>query len=354
MGRLSQTGLLALLLTVVATAGAAVRWSAISRQPEAWYAGDEARTIAASIVRYQTPSGGWPKNVDMTAPPSPEFLASAKHDVRDPTIDNSATTTQLHYLAQVVTATGDTALRAAFERGFDYLLAAQYDNGGWPQFFPLRKGYYARITYNDNAMVNVLTLLRDTAQRKAPYAFVDEARRAKAAAAVEKGIACILRTQVKQDGRLTAWCAQHDEQTFAPVWARNFEPPSLSGLESVGLVKFLMGVAQPSPEIIAAIEGAVTWFRVVSIHGLRYDEAPGPDGERDPRAVADPAAPPLWARFYELGTNRPIFAGRDKVIHYDYNEIEHERRAGYGYLGDWPADLLAKDYPRWLAQSKQP
>ena len=58
----------------------------------------------------------------------------------------------------------------------------------------------------------------------------------------------------------------------------------------------------------------------------------------------------LWARFYELETNRPIFIGRDKVIRDDFNEIERERRTGYNYLSDWPATLLAKDYPRWRAK----
>ena len=346
-------------LTLGLTAGlpavtGAVRWNEINRQPADWYASPEARGIAASILQYQTKEGGWPKNTDMTKAPSAEFLASDKYDHRSPTFDNGGTLTQLRYLALFVTATKDETARAAFERGFDYVLGAQYENGGWPQYFPLIKGYYTHITYNDNAMINILTLLREAAEGRRPFAFVDEARRAKAAAAVAKGIACILRTQVKQDGKLTAWCAQHDEKTFEPAWARNFEPPSLSGAESVGIVKFLMGVDQPSPEVIAAIEGACAWFEAVKIRGLRIENFTGPAGERDRHAVADPAAAPLWARFYELGTNRPLFLGREKVYYYDFNEIERERRVGYVYLSTWPADLLAKDYPRWRKKHKLP
>lgn len=345
------TVLVALLPVVLA---GAVRWNDVNRQPAEWYAGEEARAVAATVLQYQAPSGGWTKNTDMTKPPSAEYLASDKPDQRAATIDNGGTTTQVRYLAAVLTAKDDPVLRAAFERGFDYLLTAQYPSGGWPQFFPLRPGYYTHITYNDNATANVLAILRETAQGKAPFAFVDADRRAKAATAVEKAIACILRTQVKQDGKLTVWCAQHDETTFAPAPARNFEPATLSGSESVGLVKILMSVEKPGPEIIAAIEGAVAWFEASKVTGLRLEWFTGADGKRDNRAVADPAAPVVWARFYELGTNRPVFTGRDKVIHYDFNEIERERRVGYAYYGSWPTDLLAKDYPRWRVKHKLP
>jgi PelA/Pel-15E family pectate lyase len=342
------------LAALVVNAAAAVRWTAVNRQPAAWYAAGEARALAGIIVQYQTPEGGWPKNHDMTEPPSAEFLADKKYDHRAPTIDNGGTTTQLELLARVIAAGGDSTLRAAFERGFDYLLAAQYPNGGWPQYFPLIPGYYSHITYNDDAMVRVLGVLRAAAAGDEPYAFVDAARRERAAAAVAKAIGCILRTQVKQNGRLTAWCAQHDETTFAPAWARNFEPPSLSGNESVGLVRFLMGVKNPSPEIIAAVQGAVTWLESVKITGLRVEETRDTDGKIDRHAVADPAGPVLWARFYDLETNRPIYMGRDKVPHSDFNEIERERRGGYSYLGTWPAQLLAKDYPRWRQNLQQP
>lgn len=347
----------AFLALALAGAGAlpgAVPWADILRQPPAWYAGAEARALAANIVRYQAPEGGWPKNMDMTAPPSSAFLAGNQPDLRAPTIDNGATTTQLRFLARVVKAAGDAALRAAFERGFDYLLAAQYPNGGWPQYFPLRPGYYTHVTFNDDAMANVLEVLRDAARGKEPYTFVDEARRARAAAAVARGVDCILRAQVRQDGRPTAWCAQHDERTLAPAAARRFEPASLSGRESVGLVRFLMSLENPTPEIIAAVEGAVAWLRAVRIDGLRVEDFTGPDGARDRRAVADPAAPPLWARFYELGTNRPVFLGRDQAVHYDFNGIERERRTGYAYLGDWPAKLLERDHPRWRARHHLP
>ncbi len=179
----------------------------------------------------------------------------------------------------------DPRYQAAIERGIDFLLAAQYANGGWPQFYPSREGYYTHITFNDDAMANVLEVLRDTALNRPPFATLDAGRRSRAGAAVERGIACILRCQIRVEGRLTAWCAQHDETTFAPAKARKYEHPSLSGLETVGIVRFLMGEESPTPEIIASVHAAVAWLKQVQLSGLRIEDIPAdtPTGIDRPR-----------------------------------------------------------------------
>jgi PelA/Pel-15E family pectate lyase len=333
-------------------------WRAIkegAREP-AWYASVEARGIAEAVLLYQTPEGGWPKNVDMTHPPSAEWRAETTPDLRAATIDNGATTSQIVFLARVNAAQDGAPLREACVRGLDYLLAAQYPNGGWPQFFPLRPGYYTHITFNDDAMVLVLELLRDVAEGAGPYAWVDAVRRGRARQAVERGIDCVLRCQIEVGGRRTAWCAQHDERTFAPAPARTFEPVSLSGDESVGVVRFLMSRPDPSPAVIAAIEDAVAWFEAARLTGIWYGtiEAPELPGGRDRIARPDPAAPPLWAREYEIGTNRPIFCGRDAIVRYSVAEIEHERRVGYRWYTEAPRALLTQDYPAWATRHGRP
>lgn len=328
-----------------------INWNnALKQQPE-FYASDEAVRIADNLLLYQRDTGGWPKNIDMAQVLTEQerlALIKQKSEV-DSTIDNSATYTQLAYLARVLTAKKQERHRDAFLKGFDYLVKAQYANGGWPQYYPLHTGYYTHITYNDDAMIGVLRLLRDVVKRKPDYTFVDEDRRLKAAKAVEKGIECILKTQVVVDGKRTVWCAQHDEVTLAPAPARKFEPVSLSGYESVGIVKFLMGIDHPNGQVIDAIESAVSWFEKTKINGIRWIEKK--DASKlhgfDRVVVHDETAPPLWARFYEIGTNRPIFSGRDSIIKYDVSEIEDERRNGYRWYVNDPAELLSKDYPAW-------
>lgn len=321
----AATVAIALLSSVVCAHGQRqVRWQDVHDQPAEWYAGPEARAAADAVLLYQRPSGGWPKDVDMMRPPA-DRTPPARPDA---TIDNGATTTQIRLLASVGTAAGGAVTgpnRAYLEaalRGISYLLDAQYPNGGWPQFYPLRKDYSRFITFNDNAMMNVLTLLDEVAGGKPPYSFVDADRRRMAGVAVDRGVNVILQAQVRIDGVLTAWCAQHDAVTLEPRPARAFEHASLSGNESVAIVRFLMQ-RQPTPEIVAAVDGAVAWLQRVRLA----------DGR--------------WARFYELKTNRPIFSGRDGVVRYTFEEIEKERQEGYAWFGTWPKTLVDKQYPAW-------
>jgi PelA/Pel-15E family pectate lyase len=351
--------LVALTTTIAAqTAGtpaAAAKWRDALKQKPEWYASDEAVRVGDNLLLYQRDAGGWPKNIDMAAPLSDKEkaeLVRTKGELNTdhaPTIDNSATYTQLEFLARLYTARKLERHREAFLKGVDYLLKAQYENGGWPQYYPLRAGYYTHITYNDDAMTGVLELLRDVARGRDPYAFVDADRRQKAGKAVERGVECILKTQVEVNGKLTAWGAQHDEVTLKPAAARKFEPVSLASKESVGIVRFLMSVEQPDARIVKAVDSAIEWFKSAQLSGIRWIEKRDPKqpGGFERTVVKDEAAPPIWARFYEIGTNRPVFEGRDNIVRYSVAEIEPERRNGYGWYTDLPSKLIERDYPKW-------
>jgi PelA/Pel-15E family pectate lyase len=330
---------------------ARINWTDSLKQKPEWYASDEAVRIADNLLLYQRDTGGWPKNLDMAAPLTEAQraeLARQKQET-DSNIDNGATYTQLAYLARVYTARKLEPHREAFLKGLDYLLRAQYENGGWPQYYPRLTGYYKHITFNDNAMINVMRLLRDVAQKKSNYLFVDEERRARSEKAVEKGVGLILKTQIIVNGKRTVWDAQYDEVTLKPAAARRFEPAALVSRESASIVRFLMGIKRPSQQVIDAIECAVGWFEKTKLTGIRWVEErdSSKPGGFERTVVKDASAGPIWARFYEIGTNRPIFVGRDAVIRYDVMEIDAERRNGYGWYSDEPEELLNEDYPEW-------
>ena len=337
-----------------------IKWQNALKQKPEWYAGEEAARVADNLLLYQREVGGWPKNIDMAAPLAEKeraALLKKKGETGNEsaaTIDNGATFTQLEFLARVYTAQKQERYREAFIKGLDYLLAAQYENGGWPQYYPLRKGYYSHITYNDNAMAGVLELLRDVARCKPAYAFVDDARRLKSEKAVERGVECILKTQVVVRGKKTVWGAQHDVETLAPAPARKFEPVSLASRESVGVTRFLMSIERPDARVVEAVEAAIEWFRASQVSGVRWVERRDPSvpGGYERTAVADKDAPPIWARFYEIGTNRPVFEGRDGVVRYSVHEIEAERRNGYGWYTEEPLKLIKREYAAWQKRLK--
>lgn len=313
---------------------------------------EEAVRIGDNVLLYQYDTGGWPKNIFMPAELSQkevEEIKARKGDAENSTFDNSATTTEIHYLSRLYLATKGDKYKKSAERGIRFILKAQYENGGWPQYWPRAKGYYTHITYNDNAMVNMLELLREIYEKKAPYTFVSDDLCKEARAAFDKGIECILNTQIKKDGKLTVWCAQHDEKTLLPAKARAYELPSFSGSESYGIVKLLMSLPNPSQRIIDAIEGAVSWFEASKIEDIGYQFFTNEEGKKDYRMVPCPEGekcPPLWARFYTLEDNRPFFCGRDGIVKYDVSEIEYERRTGYGwYNGN--GIKLQRDYLKW-------
>ena len=332
-----------------------IKWREALNQDEEWYAGDEAIRIADNVLIYQHETGGWPKNnemAEMMDKNSIKTILKAKKDHNDdlgrPTIDNKATYSQMRFLARVFTKTEKSRFKKGFLKGVDYLLEAQYDNDGWPQFYPIRKGYYENITFNDGAMMGVLELFRDIANGK--YEFVDSPRVSSVQKAIDKGLEVILKTQIKVDGKLTAWCAQYDPGTLQPANARAYELVSISGSESVQILKYLMKIDNPDAEIIKAVTSGVEWFENVKITTVRLIKKENPELPKgyDLLVGFDPkGAKPLWARFYEIETNYPMFVDRDGIVEYALSEIDYERRVGYSWLGSWADGLLTKDYPKW-------
>lgn len=333
--------------------GKADMWVKVAKKyTDSFFTTAEAKTIGDNVLLYQQTTGGWPKNIKMQEPLTDKEkaeVAKEKTNVNESTIDNGATTTELRYLARLYNATKDSRYLDGFNAGMEYLFRSQYANGGWPQFWPRPKGYYTHITYNDDAMVNVLKIMRDVVKGKQPFAFAADSIKAKAKTALDKGVDCILKTQVRQNGKLTVWCAQHDEHTLLPAKARAYELPSLSGQESDGIVLFLMSLSKPTPEMKQCIEAAVEWFRTSKMEGVKIENFTNAEGKSDLRmakCAEGEQCEPLWGRFYTLDTNRPFVCDRDGVIKYDLSEIGYERRNGYGWYNH---DGLAvmKEYEEW-------
>jgi PelA/Pel-15E family pectate lyase len=317
-------------------------------------------SIAEKILIAQRTSGGWPKHIKDVAfgydnKWDDTFIKLVKSgfNTSDATIDNNATSREIRLLVKSFQRTKNKTYLQAAESGIRYLLSMQYQNGGFPQFFPDTSGYRKHITYNDNAMVNALRILKDASIGTNGFDVVNRELKKSSVSAVEKGIDCILKTQIRVNGKLTVWCAQHDHLSYLPAKARAYELPSFSGSESVDITRFLMEVENPSQEIKDAINGSVNWLRSATITGInirKLVDASQPKG-RDVIVVPESGSR-LWARFYDLDTGKPFFCGRDGIKKANLSEIENERRVGYAYYGVWPEKLMNEDFPNWLSKNR--
>ncbi len=327
----------------------------INKKPnQGRYGLSQIKEIADNILLYQKDNGGWPKNYDMQAILTEEqkqILISVKNDLCT-SFDNCTTYSHVKYLAKAYQIIKDQRYKDAALRGIDFVFSAQYANGGWPQVFPLEKKYSKLITFNDGVMDGIMAMLKDIIENKPYYSFVDPARRQKAKAAFDKGLDCILKCQIKDNGKLTAWCQQHDENDLTPAKARAYEPPSIGNRESTGVVLFLMSIDNPSPEVINSIESAIKWFEDSKITGIRVEVFDTPPFQtplrtltKDKKVVCDPNAPPIWTRFYELGTHKPLFSNRKSELFYTLAEVDRERRA-YGWYNYEPQKAIDA-YPAW-------
>ncbi len=319
------------------------------------YKPTQMREIGDNILLFQKNNGGWAKNYDIMAILTPAQKDSINNDKSNlnTTFDNGTSYTHVTGLAQIFEATQDQKYADGAIKGINFILDAQYGNGGWPQYFPLQKGYSRHITFNDDAYVGIMNTLKDIRDDRTRYSFVNDALRDRVSKAYDKGLECILNSQINDFGEVTAWCQQHDEVTLQPTWARAYEMPSICNAESAGIVQLLMDIDQPSARVVNAVKNAVNWFNESKIEGIRVKTVQAtPDTSRytvsrvDRVVVQDPAAPPIWARFYELQTHRPIFCNRDGKIVYSLAEVARERRSGYGWYTYNPQKVIDR-YPAW-------
>ncbi|SDA26480.1 pectate lyase, PelA/Pel-15E family [Ruminococcus sp. YE71] len=303
-------------------------WSTYSKKDSSWWKGSEAAALADEMIAYQLSDGGWRK--DMKTATTGSWNKS--------TIDNNATWGQIRFLANVYNATGTAKYKTACLKGLDLLINGQYSNGGWPQVFNDAGTYHAHITYNDTAIVAVLNVLQEVSKKSGAFAWVDSSYQSKAENAVNKGIQCILNTQIKINGTLTAWGQQHDEYTLAPAGARAYELPSVCTSESVGIVDFLRSLPKEkqTAEVIRSINAAVKWFDSVKIENTSWNW----NSDKTDKVLNYSSGSTIWARFYDLQNSKPMFADRDGKAYTDVTQISLERRTGYAWYGNWCANNI--------------
>lgn len=291
-----------------------------------------AREVAQALAWCQLASGGWPSDFDFHPEKASRFhlrrdlFAGDKEPGRRWTrssLDDNKTQSALLFLLELShlePSRDDTDLQDALAFGLDSLLAAQAPNGGWPQMYDgpadpslpadleasydenwLRifpkldyTGYY---TLNDGNIYQVTRLLARAHELTGEERFLDAMRRTGE---------FLLAAQLPDPH--PAWAQQYDH-AMKPAWARKFEPPAVSSLESLWALQTLREIWLVTGEErwLEPFDRAIAWLRSVRLE----------DGR--------------WSRLYELGTNRPLYLVADtyEVTYDDSNLPTH-----YGFKID--------------------
>lgn len=307
--------------------------------------------IADNLVAYQNEDGGWPKNIDWLAILDTDSVyAALKESYKRSTLDNRNVFPQIEYLSDAYRLSGQERFKDAALKGLHYLLGTQKENGGW------RGWDVDAITFNDEVTTGALELFRNITQGDESFSWLDTPLRDEIRRRFEKGIRLVLDCQIRQNGLKTAWAQQHHNESLVPVKARTYELPGITANESCEILLLLMGIDNPSQEIIESVKCAVDWLNKVQINGIRVQRVALPEDRiinheypYDNVVVDDADAPPIWARYYEVEDNTPFMCTRAGQKVWKLSDVNAERRTGYAWYGYWPAKVLAV-YPQWLRE----
>ena len=255
-----------------------------------------ARDVGRALAWGQRLEGGWDHLVDVAAL-TPNAVAPDRVS-GDCTFDDDISQGALRFLMNLDAVLDEAWLDNAVALGIGFFMESQYPNGAWPLWYPLRGGYHDYYTFNDNTTNDCITIMMKIHERYGNQEYLDR---------VILGGDFIIASQIAgQPG----WAQQYNF-LMEPDWGRAFEPPAVCSAATSRNIRTLVDISLHTGDerYLVPIPAAIAWL--------------------DTSELMDN----VWARFYEIGTNVPIYGDRDGLIHYTFEEISQERRQGYSWHG---------------------
>lgn len=291
-----------------------------------------------ALVKGQLESGGWDNMIEFD--PAERRRYRYRVDENDgsrlrntTTFDDDKSQSALRFLMQLdrVLEFEEGVIHEATMFGLKSFLAAQYPNGAWPQRFselhdsaeyPVVEAsypeswsrefpgdnYQSYYTLNDNTISDLIETMLDAYDVYGEEAALESAKR---------GGEFFLLAQMPEPQ--PGWAQQYTREMH-PAWARKFEPPAISGSESQGVMRTLLLLYDRTGDerFLEPIPRAIEYFR----SSLRDDGR--------------------LARFYELGSNRPLYFTKDYVLTYSDDDMPTH----YAFIVGSRLDSIEEQYER--------
>ncbi|MHB9028646.1 MAG: pectate lyase [Candidatus Latescibacterota bacterium] len=300
-----------------------------------------AEKAADALIYGQHPSGGWHYVIDFEPQGLKDWyekvfskfrwgMEEYRHNWGNCTYDDDNTQGATRFLLHLFMTTHKPEYGAALRTALDFMLKSQYPNGAWPQRYPLRyefahdglPDYTHYYTLNDNSMRDILFTLIEAWEQLGDERYREAARR---------GADFIIAAQVGEPQ--TGWAEQYDLD-MQPTWARTHEPAGLMPRQTVDCIGILQRfyLMTGDRRYLKPIPDAIKWMRnsaFVDMGNGRFQ----------------------LARYYEAGTNKPIYQHKtEKVNELGYG-IYHYDSDSTGVSGGWiftevNIGALEKEYAR--------
>lgn len=268
---------------------------------------DSARAAGLALAWGQREEGGWDHLIDVShfVQASPPVRKSGRC-----TFDDDISQGALTFLIRLDEVIDERWLTDAVDRAVVHLREAQFDNGAWPQWYPLVGDYHDYYTFNDNTINDCMRVMLLAHERYGREDCLQSAKR---------GGDFIITSQIPAPQ--SGWAQQYSHD-MKPAWARTFEPIGVCSAVTARNIRTLIDLYlyTDDKKYLEPIPKALDWL--------------------DRSKLGDAT----WARFYELGTNRPIYGDRDGEVHYTLEEISEERRKGYSWQSGYGIPGVIREY----------
>jgi len=271
-----------------------------------------ARKVARALAWGQRQVGGWDHRVrvDHLKPDSVQPERAKGRCTFDDNISQEA----LSFLMAIDQILDEAWLTESVELGLQFMIKSQFANGAWPQWYPLRGGYYNHYTFNDNSINDCIRIMTEAHKHYDKKEYLDGARR---------GGDFMILSQYKSPQ--AGWAQQYD-QDLKPSWARSFEPSGICSAATGRNIRSLVDLYLYTKDgkYLKPIPAAIDWLKRSQIK------------------------PNLWGRIYEVGSNKPIYGDRrdGNKIHYDYDKISEFERTHYAWRGEYGISSAINYYER--------
>ncbi|WP_020208575.1 pectate lyase [Gilvimarinus chinensis] len=308
--------------------------------------------IADNLLLMQRNNGGWPAHTNPFRQLSGDEKLQLLKDqnAADASFIDHNVFPQIYYLSHVYLQTGDVRYRNAARRALRLTINAQLYNGGWTdRAIVSTKLDGPHLSVDTRVTLNALVFLRKVASGSMPYGYISFETRRKAADAVRKGDALLLRLQQAHNSRASIWASAYQLETNLPVPGRGEHLAGLNTPLSVEISRYFMKINRPPVEVKRAVQGAYNWFvsNTLQRWQIRYrDQQENNNVLEPPRSEMKLPLKPMWALRYDLKTSEPQLACAS--INAATNWLEHSNE-----IGDWPIDLLGEEYSNWRTQNIQ-